>query len=617
MPLRVPSIQRSVLPTVAPTPTVTPEAMGAGVGRGLESLGASISQTAQTVNRMQQESAAEDAQKSYAKLAESYREVLHTGDSAFYRQKGADARGAYGDLENRLKDLENTYREGLNPRARQAFDRIAAQRRSSIMNDAAVYAGREHERALRTANESVLQQSQLDIVANPVPSSQEWQDSMAIIADTVRATPGATPAEQQAIARDVYTRAHTAAIESILQTGTPEQAEAYLDTDIGGGQKVRDTIAADRMVKINEALERSGMVAFGQRWADKAAEEYGHVDAKDGLPLALEKVRAEVPAGERRQEAERAVGLRFREMAIAEQQERTDRYNNYLGNILSAPTAERAVEVAQNSWGLEPAQRGELLKIAASRAKVPTNKKNPENSASQVELMGAVDRGELSAEQARGAMIAAGGSTEQIDEVVQYAQQGGLAGEVQITTIGTIASRFDKSMSGEKLARLKDLIVRDLRAEKPGQPLTRAELESRVAGYMASGEYDDNTAWYNVFGWGDPNATALNAAGQTVTVDGQEVSALGTWLPDITEAEQASYKWELMDMGVNPASIDDNMLQVYKKSRKLMLPLSPAQAKMAVWDRQRAPVADSRVRSAAQGGQENAGLDAALRAATE
>lgn len=167
--MRVPVYRRDVAPApisgATLDPVATPDAFGAGAGRGLERLGQGVMSVADAANRVRQlddQARAKEADDAYS---DWLRERMY-GEGGFLTLEGRNAVDAREAFEKEAGAQRMAFGKGLTPGAARAYERASQARMNGVQQQAAVHTARARKSWYREASDARIETFGNDALAN-------------------------------------------------------------------------------------------------------------------------------------------------------------------------------------------------------------------------------------------------------------------------------------------------------------------------------------------------------------------------------------------------------------------------------------------------------------------
>lgn len=129
----------------------TPQAFGADIGRGLQSVARGLDQAALAVAQMQELEAATRAKEADNALADWDREAKY-GPNGFLMLEGKNAVEARAKYEEEFQKKRTELSKGLNPMALRAYEAASDARRKGSFDDAIRHTGKEFKSWVKSAS---------------------------------------------------------------------------------------------------------------------------------------------------------------------------------------------------------------------------------------------------------------------------------------------------------------------------------------------------------------------------------------------------------------------------------------------------------------------------------
>lgn len=247
---RVPQYQQQVsvqnLPSARVRNSITPEALGAGVGRGLQQVAGVVQQFAQQEQEKADVAAIMDADRQLADLELS---LFNDPENGAYAKRGRDAFGlpeqvfpawdkAVGDIEGRLT-----------PAQRQAFQRQAQSRRGDLQRGLSRHILQESDRYYTEES-----QAYIGAAVNAAAANYTDQERVGIELDRislgVQSAPGMAGASPTVV-NEAIKAAQSKALRAVterMMTDDPTEAERYL-------LRMQDRMAVGDVMDLREKLQ--------------------------------------------------------------------------------------------------------------------------------------------------------------------------------------------------------------------------------------------------------------------------------------------------------------------------------------------------------------------------
>lgn len=120
-------------------PQATPDAFGAEIGRGMQSLAQGGFSVARALAAKEAVKAEADARAAYNKFLEADREITLNPEAGYLNQTGANAVGARKTYEERLEEARQAAARDLSPAAQREFERLSEGRINQRRDQAIVH----------------------------------------------------------------------------------------------------------------------------------------------------------------------------------------------------------------------------------------------------------------------------------------------------------------------------------------------------------------------------------------------------------------------------------------------------------------------------------------------
>ena len=262
---RVPQYQQQVsvqnLPSARVQNAITPEALGAGVGRGLQQVGGAIQEFAKVEQEKADVAALMDADRQLADLELS---LFNDPENGAYAKRGRDAFGlpeqvfpawdkAVGDIEGRLT-----------PAQRQAFQRQAQSRRTDLQRGLSRHILQESDRYYSAESKAYVETAVQSAAANYTdPERVDLEAERA--ARGILSAPemrGASPIVQNAAIKEARASVYGGVVERLLNDN-PQGAISYYDG-------VQDRLTPAQIARLEPKVREARNTALAYQEADAA-----------------------------------------------------------------------------------------------------------------------------------------------------------------------------------------------------------------------------------------------------------------------------------------------------------------------------------------------------------
>ena len=278
---RVPQYQQQVsvqnLPSARVQNAITPEALGAGVGRGLQQVAGVVQQFAQQEQEKADVAAIMDADR---QLADLELNLFNDPENGAYAKRGRDAFGlpeqvfpawdkAVGDIEGRLT-----------PTQRQAFQRQAQSRRTDLQRGLSRHIAQESDRYYSDESKAYVLTAVQSAAANYTdPERVDLEAERA--ARGILSSPemrGASPIVQNAAIKQARASVYGGVVERLL-AGNPAAAVDYFES-------MRDNLTADMIVRLEPKIADARNTTAAVSAVDRAM--YGIAGFDSAVEAVLE-----------------------------------------------------------------------------------------------------------------------------------------------------------------------------------------------------------------------------------------------------------------------------------------------------------------------------------------
>lgn len=569
-------VQPQALPNVRQSIGTDASMFGGAQARGMQGIAQGLETASNNMDRIAAMMDAEDTRKAREAWASANADTDVLTSEARARQ-GVDVRPkgkptVSQDFNEKLSGVYGKYTQGLSPSARAKFDSMwgpfATVRQQQIVR----HEEDEQVKVDVSISEVSLSKAQGDIAAavgqgkvdDPLVHTavEEAKRRMAAEATYIGRLKKEAPDVIDARISMDRTKGHLNAVSALVAGDRSQEAQAYYD-------RYREEIDPRVRAEVEAKLKVQTEVTKSQEAADS-------IWAKSGgdLTAALEKVRKDY-SGDLEEKIVTQIKTRALEKDAAKKRTQDASFNAALGKILDAQSPTDALNAAMKA-DVEPELRLRLVAVAENRARREAADDHAGNPVGLVEVMTAIDRGEITdPKAAQAAMEERKGSKKEIGDAVKYLQQGGLAGEVKVSRITTMAKDWNKNISDAEVAALTQYIIGDLKAQAAGKPVTDEELQQRVAGYMWKGQTAART---NPTGRGEPETRWFNRTWGETALQARMNRGIQSWLPDITSDEEKALLAEYMARFpyAVPEKVSTEQLRMFKKE-KAGLPMGVAQ----------------------------------------
>lgn len=282
---RVPQYQQQVsvsnLPSARVRNSLTPEALGAGVGRGLQQVGGAIQQFAQQEQEKADVAALMDADR---QLADVELSLFNDPENGAYTKRGRDAFGlpeqVFPAWDKSVSDIEGR----LTPAQRTAFQRQAQGRRNDLQRGLSRHVLQESERYYSDEAKSYVSTAVQAAAAN-------YTDPERVEVEAERAVRGILSAPEMAGASSIVQNAAIAQARAQVYGGVVER---LLVDDPQGAlsyfEGISDRLTADQVVRLAPRIREARNTAMAYQDADAALYGTGASASGDfvGFRRALE-----------------------------------------------------------------------------------------------------------------------------------------------------------------------------------------------------------------------------------------------------------------------------------------------------------------------------------------
>ncbi len=307
LPQTAPQVSPEVQPSASMPMAVTPNALGAGVGEAIGTMGEVSHKIWYDAKQRADQAAVLDADNQVSAKAETLLRDPKTG--LLYQQTGKDAPAATAQVLGDFDDHVAKTMDGLsNDQQKIAYQRMAQARRYDLQRTLDQYEHGQTEQYAKDVHDQAIAGTVNDAVnhaSDPEAVSDALARQKALVADY-----GKGRLSQEAI--DLQTQQHAsttnlAVIEHLASTGNDVAAKQWYDAN-ADSLMAHDRLAADKMVKA------SSLAGQAQRWTDaNVLTSDGELDTRANVDA---RVRS-IADPQLRDEAQRRVDQRF-EQAHAE-----------------------------------------------------------------------------------------------------------------------------------------------------------------------------------------------------------------------------------------------------------------------------------------------------------
>lgn len=250
------------LPNARSDANITPEAYGAGIGRGLQSVASAVTDYAKQEQQKQDTAALMSAER---KLQEWQNQALFAPETGAFAQRGQNA---FGLPDRLLPDWDKQVGEvetGLTDRQRQVFRERAGNMRVSMQRDLMRHVGSEAEK-FQSQETAALVATRLDTALlywqDGARFDQEMREAQQVF---LAGNPGLPPAAASVGLREIESKARTGVISKMLQTD-PLGAQRYYDT-------YRDTLSEADRVATERVLTPARKAAEAEQFVARVSGE--------------------------------------------------------------------------------------------------------------------------------------------------------------------------------------------------------------------------------------------------------------------------------------------------------------------------------------------------------
>ncbi|KKK78659.1 hypothetical protein LCGC14_2841330, partial [marine sediment metagenome] len=266
---RVPQLQSNVNPTIGPSLTSgvrsTPAAFGAGVGRGVEQLGATGAQVASNLANQQIQQQDEDNKREIATAQIEQKKQLVAIQQEFSLLRGQEAVDRTDEFKERIDKVQTDLSVNFsNSVAQQDFLLESALDQINFSDNLFRTSENQRQVANRTAADAVLTEEQNIVVANYFDDDQVAL-SIARIGVQARASAieaGLSPEEADISSQKFESTAVKTAVVAALAARNTARAQDIFKGEFGTLLKGQDLIDVEKMVSSAVDLE------FAQEQAD-------------------------------------------------------------------------------------------------------------------------------------------------------------------------------------------------------------------------------------------------------------------------------------------------------------------------------------------------------------
>lgn len=254
------------LPNARSNVNYSPEAFGAGIGRGLQAVAGVVGQYAEQERQKQDTAVIMGAER---QLQEWENRALFTPESGAYAQKGS---ASFGLIDKVMPEYDKTYSDiesSLNSRQQELFRQRTATKRADIERGLMRHTGQEAE-VYQQSETAALVQTRLNTAvlytSDPARFDAELREAQGVF---LAGNPNIPPATQALGLQKIASEGRSMAVNKLMQDDPPA-AQRYFN-------EYRDEFTAADAAQIEQKLEPA---------MDQAAGEAFAKSVKSGLPTA-------------------------------------------------------------------------------------------------------------------------------------------------------------------------------------------------------------------------------------------------------------------------------------------------------------------------------------------
>lgn len=246
---------------------LSPDALGAGIGRGLAAVGGQIAQLGGTFARIEKEAKDRDDTAAvmdvYSEGSARLRGALYDPESGIYNRTGKNAAGVAADVQQTSEAIRADLESGLKTEEQKtAFRQMWQRREESTMDGATKHEFAQNQAYRSEAKTSALKNLEADVVAN-------YKDAKLLATNfdaaraMIRANPdGLSPEGVASLERSAVSSLHVQVIQRLAQDDPGAAADYYkqnkaqvsgndhaqADKIIGGIMQIRDAKSATQEI---------------------------------------------------------------------------------------------------------------------------------------------------------------------------------------------------------------------------------------------------------------------------------------------------------------------------------------------------------------------------------
>lgn len=245
---RVPQAENTVNPTINPSARsnagITPEAYGAGVGRGLQQVGAAVFDIAQQERQKQDTAKLMEGERT---LQQWQNQALFAPETGEYAKRGQQS---FGAIERVLPEWDKqvaTVEAGMSERQRQVFRERAGNMRTQMERDLMRHVGSEAEVYQKTETAALVGtrvETALLYWEDQARFDKELREAQGVF---LAGNPGLPPSAAAVGLREIESKARGQVIDKLVEND-PRQAQRYYDT-YADAMTSADRARAERVLK--------------------------------------------------------------------------------------------------------------------------------------------------------------------------------------------------------------------------------------------------------------------------------------------------------------------------------------------------------------------------------
>jgi soluble lytic murein transglycosylase len=277
-------------PQVQRRPTDTTPLQAVDMTSGTRGLGGALEQVGQTGQRVVAEQDRIDqtldeaaAKQADAQLQEFHRNLLYTGDNAFYSKQGQNALNARADVEKQLKDKQTELLGGLtSPRQQFMFNQVSQARTNEALTGVGRYAAGQTQVYERQQSQARVYQSTQDAILH-ADNPEQLQTAIGTIRSETL-----SQAQRDGLQGDAGTvlagKAVSDAYASVVEgkaASDPLTAQRFYDLH-------KDQIEPATQIRIDKMLQ----APIDQQFADEQSDAIRGMGAADPNPSAAALISA-------------------------------------------------------------------------------------------------------------------------------------------------------------------------------------------------------------------------------------------------------------------------------------------------------------------------------------